>query len=37
LDHLRETKFLAVMYGLFVDVRSEIKAKAERGIEKFYT
>jgi hypothetical protein len=26
-----------VMYGLFVDVRSEIKAKAERGIEKFYT
>jgi hypothetical protein len=37
LDQLRETKFFAVMYGLFVNVRSEIKAKAERRIEKFYT
>jgi hypothetical protein len=36
LDQLRETKFLALMYGLFVNVRSEIKAKAERRIEKFY-
>jgi hypothetical protein len=36
LDQLRETKFLALMYGLFVNVRSEIQAKAERRIEKFY-
>jgi hypothetical protein len=37
LDQLRETKFFAVMYGLFVNVRSEIKANSERRIEKFYT